>query len=181
MRSPNLRFFITACVCWLVATGCKSEPVVVTDAGSFDLPPGAPGCDAYNLGPHPGFEYACVGTVGCVSLPMSFCSCACTLCENGRCVEVSCDDSCLNDAAPPTPPPCDPSSIGQQCSTSTPCPSPSFECLLTADGGVCACICTPDDPSTPVTNEDTCPNQPQYSCRPHTDGGTKFYCKENPP
>lgn len=38
-------------------------------------------------------------------------------------------------------------------------------CLLTSSStGVCSCACTPDNPNTPLVNEDTCPGKPGNIC-----------------
>jgi hypothetical protein len=57
--------------------------------------------------------------------------------------------------------------------------SAAVTCLLT-DGtrGVCTCACTPDDPQTPLVNEDSCPNQAQNRCGTLqlTGGTTASFC-----
>ena len=39
-------------------------------------------------------------------------------------------------------------------------------CFLTDDkgNGICTCACTPDDSTTPLVNEDTCPGKPKIVC-----------------
>jgi len=164
--------------CWLAGTSCSSEhaapsdtrapDTAVVDAGPFDLPPG---CDAF-LHVHYPNHPSCVGTVGCVELPIRLCDCVCSLCENGSCVMVTCDDSCMFEE-------CRPDVLGTVCSATSPCPSSLYDCIGPSDGGFCACSCTPDDPSTPLVVEDTCPDQARFTCRSYTaDAGTNFYCVE---
>jgi hypothetical protein len=63
---------------------------------------------------------------------------------------------------------CDPASIGKFCNDTTPC---TKGWCLTLDSagksGVCTCDCTPDDSTTPLANEDSCP-QPGagFECSP---------------
>jgi hypothetical protein len=68
---------------------------------------------------------------------------------------------CLNVGAPCT-------QGGGQCGTG--------QCLITDSGGikgVCTCPCVPDDPTTPLVVEDTCPNLTQNRCG---DVGGAGYC-----
>jgi hypothetical protein len=58
--------------------------------------------------------------------------------------------------------------VGQPCTTSGG-QCGTGDCIVThPDGvtGVCTCACTPDDPSTPLTVEDTCPNPGVNRCAP---------------
>ena len=83
-------------------------------------------------------------------------------------------------------PTCSKAIVGKACtkaSSGSECGS-SGTCLLTSsDGasGVCTCACTPDNTSTPLINEDTCPEATttKYStCGKVSfqDGSTKNYC-----
>lgn len=66
--------------------------------------------------------------------------------------------------------------IGKPCSGAGDCAGGT--CLiLTGAQGVCTCACTPDDPSTPMLNEDTCPNMSVNVCGAvSTPAGVKDYC-----
>ena len=59
----------------------------------------------------------------------------------------------------------DPNAIGRPCTDNAQC-GPSAACLITSPtlGGVCVAPCSPDDPNTPLVNEDTCPNLRQNIC-----------------
>jgi hypothetical protein len=61
--------------------------------------------------------------------------------------------------------PCDPNIIGKSCTESGGECGQSGTCLLTSAGkGVCGCSCTPDDSSTPLINEDSCPSGTNSVC-----------------
>jgi hypothetical protein len=62
---------------------------------------------------------------------------------------------------------CDEPSLGKVCTADTDCGGGAApnKCLGTSDtGGVCVCDCTPDDSSTPLVNEDSCPNLSANGC-----------------
>lgn len=67
---------------------------------------------------------------------------------------------------PPPPSGCDPAQIGKPCGADGSGCGPNMTCLLTDEtrGGVCTCPCVPDDPSTPLVNEDQCPDLSQNIC-----------------
>jgi hypothetical protein len=72
--------------------------------------------------------------------------------------------------------------IGRECGNNNDCPGGS--CLPTfTDGrdnrrGVCTCSCVVDNPATTLTNEDTCPGQPENRCVnvPMSGGGSLPLC-----
>jgi len=62
---------------------------------------------------------------------------------------------------------CDENSLGKACTADTDCGGGTApnKCLGTSStGGVCVCDCTPDDTSTPLVNEDSCPNLKTSGC-----------------
>ena len=70
--------------------------------------------------------------------------------------------------------------IGKACTQNSQCGA-SASCLITdstANRGVCTCACTPDDPSTPLQDEDSCPEPYHNTCASIAlAGGTsKDYC-----
>ena len=61
-------------------------------------------------------------------------------------------------------PVCDPSIIGRGCSGDD-LNCGAGVCLMTSPiAGVCTCWCTPDDPATPLVNEDSCPDLSKHLC-----------------
>lgn len=69
--------------------------------------------------------------------------------------------------------------IGRRCLNSKDCAGGQY-CLGNAPGGggICTVHCTPDNPATPLTNEDNCPGQPTHSCHKLAlaGGGVAFGC-----
>ncbi len=66
-----------------------------------------------------------------------------------------------------------------------PCTAAGAECgtvatclLTTATAGVCTCPCTPDNPQTPLVNEDNCPNLAKNACGRvlMSNGTTQSFC-----
>lgn len=92
-------------------------------------------------------------------------------------IDTACSESCFQ-----PPPGCDATLIGKPCTSSGGQCGPSMTCLLTHPdkGGVCTCPCTPDDPLTPLVNEDSCPDLSSHLCGsvplPGGGGGTVNLC-----
>ncbi len=97
----------------------------------------------------------------------------------------------LKEAGPDSkspPPTCDKAVIGKVCtSKGGECGDPSVtgaSCLLTdavsetESRGVCTCECTPDDPQTPIVDEDTCPDLSVNACGSVqlNNGKTQAFC-----
>jgi hypothetical protein len=67
---------------------------------------------------------------------------------------------------PDTMPACDKTKLGIKCTQSNPqvCGTGNTCLLYSQTEGICSCACTPDDSSTSLIDEDTCPNKPNYIC-----------------
>jgi len=72
---------------------------------------------------------------------------------------------------------CDASLIGKPC-TAGGGGCDGHPCVLTGGAGFCSCACTPDDPQTPLVNEDSCPRGRQHLCAllPLAGGGSGSFC-----
>jgi hypothetical protein len=69
--------------------------------------------------------------------------------------------------------------IGKACTAGS-CPA-GYQCLLiTSTSGICTISCTPDDPNTPLVNEDSCPNQTKNICGEIDSYGNYCFAKCNP-
>lgn len=105
----------------------------------------------------------------------------CTGCLTARDVGVdrSQPDQSPDRSTADTRPPCPAVVIGKPCTEAGNECGNAATCVIThAKGGVCACDCVPDDPQTPLANEDSCPGHPTNVCVPLylTGGSTKYYC-----
>lgn len=86
----------------LVFAGCNDDGSPkdagadgATDQGSADRSAQDSECQTRRSDPRPDRDSDCAGNEGCTRRVMNWCnSCHCTLCEDERCLEMGCDDSC---------------------------------------------------------------------------------------
>ncbi|MCC6746522.1 MAG: hypothetical protein IT371_02625 [Deltaproteobacteria bacterium] len=78
---------------------------------------------------------------------------------------------------------CDPAVIGKKCTEKGQECGQNATCLLLSQtqGGICTCECKPDNPATPLANEDSCPDRPKNACYgiELTSGKTISLCLKN--